>query len=113
MKLIPLFLVDTEGDDKVFVDRSHLYTGSHLLEDMSMALGIFDKAITGTESDPEGRAFPEEETEMMLKLHSYITENLFYIETLIHQFVVKGGLKVGTYKAKDNELIWEMEEENG
>lgn len=110
LKLIPIILIDTEGDDKVFVDRSHLYIGSHLLEDMAMALGVYDRRIASTEDDAEGYAFPDEDTQKMLDLHGYITKNLFYLESLIHQYVVKGGLEVGVYKAKDNELIWEKEQ---
>ena len=107
LKLIPVLLIDVEGDDLVAINRKHLFIGSHLMEDMAMALGIYDRAIKGTEDDPEGRAFNDEDTEHMLKLHKYIVDNLFYIESLIHQFAAKGGLQVGTYRCKDNELIWE------
>ena len=111
MKLIPIIFIQSEGDNKLVIDRTHLFeVGSHLLEDMAMALGIFDRAVKGTSDDPEGRAFSDEDTKYMLELHKYITDNLFYIESLIHQFVTKGGIKVGTYKCKDNELIWEYEE---
>jgi transcription termination factor NusB len=110
LKLIPIIFVQEEGDDKVIVDKKHTFAiGLHLMEDMAMALGIYDRAIKGTEDDPEGYAFNEEDTEYMLKLHRYVVDNIFYIESLIHQYVTKGGLEVGTYKAKDNELIWEKE----
>jgi len=109
LKLIPVIMIDVEGDDLITVNRKHLFIGSHLLEDMSMALGIFDRAIKGTEDDPDGRAFNDEDTEYMLGLHKYIVDNLYYIETLIHQYVTKGGIEVGVYKAKDNDLIWEKE----
>ena len=111
LKLIPIIYVQTKGDNELVIDRKHLFeVGSHLLEDMAMALGIIDRAVKGTEEDPEGRAFNNEDTEYMLGLHKYIVDNLYYIESLIHQYVVKGGLEVGTYKAKDNELIWSKEE---
>lgn len=110
IKLIPIIFIQSEGDNKLVIDRTHLFeVGSHLLEDMAMALGIIDRAVKGTSDDPEGRAFSDEDTKYMLDLHKYITDNLFYIESLIHQFVTKGGIKVGTYKCKDNELIWEYE----
>lgn len=111
LKLIPIIYLQVKGDNELVIDRKHIFeVGSHLLEDMAMALGIIDRAIKGTEEDPEGRAFNNEDTEYMLGLHKYIVDNLYYIESLIHQYVVKGGLEIGTYKAKDNELIWSKEE---
>jgi transcription termination factor NusB len=82
----------------------------HLMEDMAMALGIYDRAIKGTEDDPEGKAFSDEDTKYMLSLHKYVVDNLYELETLIHQYIVKGGLEAAVYKAKDNELLWEKEE---
>ena len=106
LKLIPTFYIQHEKDNLVFVDKEWLFGGTHLMEDMAMALGIYDRAIKGTEDDIEGKAFSEEDTEYMLNLHKYIKDNLYYIETLIHQFATKGGLTKGTYSCKDNELIW-------
>ena len=108
LKLIPIFFVQEKGDNDVTIDKTHMFNiGFHLLEDMAMALGIYDRAIEGTEDDPDGRAFNSEDTERMLNLHKYIVDNLYYIELLIHQYVTKGGISVGTYRAKDNELIFE------
>ena len=108
LALIPIIFVQEEGDDKIMIDKNHVFSiGMHLLEDMAMALNIYDRAIKGTEDDPEGKAFSEEDTKYMLDLHKYVTDNIYYIETLIHQFATKGGLQVGVYKCKDNELIWE------
>lgn len=112
LKVIPIIYLqeNVRGiDDKtITIDSNHLYNvGMHLLEDLSMALDIYDHAIKGTEDDPDGRAFNEEDTERMLSLHKYVVDNIYYLETLIHQYAVKGGLEVGVYKAKDNELIWE------
>lgn len=110
LKVIPIIYLQTKGDNEVVIDKTHVFSvGMHLMEDMAMALGIYDKAIKGTEDDPEGKAFPEEDTEYMLALHKYVVDNLYYIETLIHQYVTKGGLEVGIYKTKDNMLIWEKE----
>ena len=110
LKLIPIIFLQEEGDNKIVIDKTHMFSiGFSLMEDMAMALGIYDRAIKGTEDDPEGKAFSEEDTEYMLKLHQYIVDNLYYIETLIHQFVTKGGLEVGTYRCKDNEVIWTRE----
>lgn len=109
IKILPLLYIQTEGDDVVYVNRKWLLGGTHLLEDMSFALGMHDRYIKGTEEDPDGVAFSEEDTNMMMDLYNYVSENLFYIETLIHQFSVKGGISKGTYKCIDSELIWEKE----
>ena len=111
LKLIPIIFLQEEGDNKIVIDKTHMFSiGFSLMEDMAMALGIYDRAIKGTEEDPEGKAFSEEDTNYMLELHKYIVDNLYYIETIIHQYIVKGGLEVATYRAKDNELLWEKEE---
>jgi len=110
LKLLPIIYIQQKGDNEITIDKTHVFSiGMHLLEDISMALGIYDRAIKGTEDDPEGRAFNEEDTKYMLDIHKYITDNLYYIETLIHQYITKGGIEVGTYKAKDNELLWTRE----
>jgi len=111
LKVIPIIFlqekVGLDGSKEVNIDSNHLYSiGFGLIEDLAMALGIYDRAIKGTEDDPEGRAFSEEDTNYILSLHKYVSDNIYYIESLIHQFVVKGGLEVGVYKTKDNELIW-------
>lgn len=115
LKVIPIIYLQKEVDwdySTVFIRTDHVFCGAgfHLMEDMAMALGIYDRKIKGTEDDPEGCAFSEEDTEYMLKLHKYVVDNLQYIEMLIHQYVTKGGLQVGTYKAKDNMLIFEKSE---
>lgn len=106
IKLLRFVFLQEEGDNKVVVDKNIMFSlGSHLLEDMSMILGLQDKAIKGTEDDPNGRAFPDDVEKYMLDLHQYITDNLYYIISLVFQYVDK-GLTPGTYQCKDNELIW-------
>ena len=108
LKLIPFFFIQEFEDETVGVDTNiMLNMGSHLLEDMAIILGLESKALKNTQNDAEGRAFDDETEKYMLSLFVYIQENFYYIETLIHQFVIKGGLSEGTYKALDNELIWE------
>ena len=114
LKVIPIIYwqKNVEWDySEIIIRTDHIFSagGMHLLEDMAMALNIYDRKIKGTEDDPEGAAFNEEDTERMLTLHKYVVDNIQYIESLIHQYVTKGGLQVGTYKAKDNELIWTRE----
>lgn len=110
IKIIPMLFLQQDGDDVVFYSRKWLLGGTHILEDIALCLGISDRCIKGTEDDPDGRAFNEEDTDRMIKLKDYVSENLFYIESLIHQYVTKGGITVGTYACKDNELIWYRED---
>ena len=76
---------------------------------MSMILGLRDKMIPNTQNDADGMAFDDETESYMKGLYDYLVDNLYDIETLIHQFVVNGGLSVGTYVCKDNEMLWERE----
>ena len=111
LKLIPFFFVQEFDDEKVGVDKNIMFNmGSHLLEDMAIILGLENKAIKNTQFDAEGRAFDEETEKYMLSLYDFFNENFYFIETLIHQFVIQGGLTEGIYTALDNELIWKKEE---
>lgn len=112
LKLIQMiFINNNEDEETVSINKDHMYSlGSHLLEDISYVLGMRDRAIKGTEEDPDGCAFSDEDEKYMLEIHQYIVDNLYYIETLIHQFVTNGGISEGTYKAQDNDLIWSKEE---
>ncbi len=118
LQLIPNFALmnwnfkqayEEEGSDTVCLDMNGLYGGSYVFEDMSRILGIYDHHIEGTEEDPLGVQFPKEDEDMMWEMHGYIVENLLNIEEIIHQFCVKGGVKPGTYTAKNNEHIWQFE----
>lgn len=108
IKLIPFFFIQEFGDNEIGVTKEQLFNiGSHLLEDMATILGLTDKAIPNTNYDADGRAFDDKTEKYMLDLYNYIVDNLYYIELIIHQFVIKGGITAGTYKALDNELFWE------
>jgi hypothetical protein len=112
LKLIPFFFIQELDDDKIGVDKNIMFNmGSHLLEDMAIILGLEHKAIKNSQFDAEGRAFDDETEKYMLSLYDFFNDNFYFIETLIHQYIIKGGLKVGTYIAFDNELIWKMEGE--
>ena len=50
---------------------------STLLEDVSLILGLRDKAIPNTEFDANGRAFPEDVTKYMFDIYYYILYILF------------------------------------
>ena len=107
LDIIPMLYIQTDGDDMVGINRKWLLGGTHLLEDVALVTGKADQFIKGTEEDPEGRAYPEDLEQQMLELYNYVADNLYYIESLVHQFAVKGGLTEGIYKAKDSDLIWE------
>lgn len=106
LKLIPAFFIQEPDENTISISKKWLFGGSNLLEDLSYILGA--KPIKGTEEDSDGKAFSDEDTDHMLELANYIKDNLYYIETLIHQFATKGGIKEGEYKCKDNEAIWEF-----
>lgn len=110
LKLLPFILFDEVSDIDVVITKSHLFNlGNHLLEDIATILGRLDEAIPYTNEDAEGRAFSDEFEAYMLSLYEYIKDNLYDIEILIHQFIVKGGLSEGIYKCKDNDMIWTKE----
>lgn len=88
------------------IDMNSIYGGSFLLEDISFMIGVYDKRKKDSEENPMGPEFDDDLTDYMFTLHEYIIDNLPYIEDLVHQFSVKGGLSVGTYKCKDYERIW-------
>jgi hypothetical protein len=111
LKLIPFFYIQEFDDSKVGVDKQILFNlGSHLMEDMAMILGKMDHAIPNTAEDGDGRAFDDETTDYMLEIFNYLSENIVYIESLVHQYACMGGLKAATYKCLTNEMIWSEED---
>lgn len=109
LKLIPFVLLEDDDND-VKISKTLVFDiQSSVLDDISLILGIRDRAIPNTENDAEGRAFSEEDEKYMLDLYHDIVDNLYFWETLIHQFVCRGGISKGVYKCLDNELIWEKE----
>ena len=111
IKLISLISFnEDEKNDTLFIDKSDPYELSGRLQDIAFALGYKDKAISGTEEDPEGAAFPDDIEEHLLDVHHYIVNNLYFIETLIHQFAFNGGITPGTYMCIDTEGIWKKED---
>lgn len=107
LKLIPFILIKDNNDENLEIDKTvMLMIQSTLVEDVSMILGLRDKAIPNTEFNANGRAFPEEITKYIFDIYNYVKENLYYIETLIHQFVIIGGITEGIYEADSKELWW-------
>lgn len=110
LKLIPFFFIQEMNDNEVSVSKEHMFNlGSHLLEDMATVLGLLDKAIPNTSDNPDGRAFEDDAEKYMLDIYHYLSDNLYYIETIIHQYAPLGGLHVGTYRASLTDLIWTFE----
>ena len=93
------------------IDMYSLYGGNFVLEDISYILGLYDQHLQDTEEDYDGPKFPKEVEDYMLGLHDFIVENLDKIEEILHQMILKGGIKPGTYKCKDWQRIWEFVEE--
>lgn len=93
------------------IDMNSLYGGDFVLEDVAYILGKYDQVIPDTEEDAEGPRFPEELEKYMLDLHQFIVDNLDNIEEILHQMILQGGIKPGTYKCKDWQHIWQYVEE--
>lgn len=110
IKMLQYIAIEDIDDDYVGVlKEAPFYSKTTVLEDMSMYLGIRDNSIEGTENDAEGRAFSEKDTDYMLGIYDYLVENIHDIETLIHQFVGKGGITPGTYISSNYSDIWKKE----
>ena len=111
IKLISLIrFEEDEENNTLFIDIDSPYELSGRLQDLALVLGYKDKAIPGTEEDPEGAAFPDDVEDHLLEVHHYVTKNLYYIETIVHQLAFKGGITPGTYKCIDTEGIWSKED---
>lgn len=110
LKLVRFFNIEDKDDDILAINKKVMLTmQTHLLDDVAMILGLKDKAIKGTEEDPDGAAYPDEEEKYMLDTYKYVSDNIYYIESLLHQNVLT-GIQPGHYKAKDSELVWEKVE---
>ena len=110
LKLINLIrFEDDYKNNKVSIDKINPYILSGKLEDIAFALGLSHLAIPNTEGDENGASFPDETEEYMLGVHHYILDNIYDIEVLIHQMVLKGGITPGTYKCIDTEEIWQRD----
>lgn len=110
IKMLQYIAIEDIDDDYVGVlKEAPFYSKTTVLEDMSMYLGIRGNSIEGTENDAEGRAFSEKDTDYMLGIYDYLVENIHDIETLIHQFVGKGGITPGTYISSNYADIWKKE----
>lgn len=106
LKLITYLNYQYIDNDYCGLDKYSLYGGTFVMEDVALAIGKLDQAIEGTENDYNGRKFSKELEDYMWELHLYIWEHLELIESLVHQFIVRGGLTPGKYTCIDYEKIW-------
>ena len=87
----------------IVVDSDSLLFSSRLMSDMALLLGYKDKEIL----NPDGTvSYPKEIESTMMETFSYIKDNLYSIECIIHQFSAKGGISEGTYIARDDDMIF-------
>lgn len=108
LKLVKFLNIEDNDDDVLTINKKVMLTmQTHLLDDVAMILGLRDKAIRNTEEDADGAAYPDDVEKYMLDTYKYVSDNLYLIETLLHQKVME-GVKPGTYMCKDNELVWTM-----
>lgn len=79
------------------IEKTSVYGGSDLLEDVSMAIGCYELRDKDSDESPNGILFDEDLENKMYTLHEFVMDNLVNIETLIHYWSNKGGLTPGTY----------------
>lgn len=112
LKLLQFMRIDDSQDNKLIIYKDvMLVMQSHMLDDTAMALGLYDKRIKGSEDNEYGAAYPDDIEKRLRDTYFYVSKNLYYIETLLHQYAMK-GLKPGHYKCKDNEMIWAFVDED-
>ncbi len=105
LKLVKFFELDDDGFKVGIPENGMLRIKNSVLDDTALILGYKDKAISGTTEDAEGAAYPDEVEKYLIDTYNYVKDNLFYIESLLHQRVFE-GIQPGEYKARDYELIW-------
>lgn len=106
LKLVRFFNIENNDDDFLKINKKVMLTmQTHILDDVAMILGLRDKAIKNTEEDADGAAYPDDVEKYMIDTYNYVSENMYLIESLLHQHVLD-GIKPGEYTCKDNELVW-------
>lgn len=96
--------------DSVYgLDNFNLWGGTYIWEQMAYILGIYDHVIKGTEEDPTGPKFPEEDMEHMKDLDAFIITHLNHIFQILLQFCTEGIQPGVTYWCYDYENIWHKE----
>ncbi len=111
LKLVRFFNIENENDDFLSINKKTMLTmKTHLLDDVSLILGLRDKAIKNRTEDADGMAFPDEDEKYMLDTYNYVSEHMFEIETLLHQMCME-GVKPGHYRCSDKDMLWSFVDE--
>lgn len=92
--------------DRYGVDVFSLWGGDYVYEDMAYLLGYENRVIRESQNDPFGPAYESDVQNYLEKLVNDFVEHLTEYEDILHQFCDKGGLKVGKYTKKANEVYW-------
>ena len=109
LKLVRFLNIEDKDDDVLTINKKVMLTmQTHILDDVAMILGLKDKAIKGTEEDAVGAAYPDDVEKYMLDTYHYVSDNLYLIESLLHQHVLD-GIKPTKYRCKDSDMVWEEE----
>lgn len=111
LKLVSFFLIEEDENNLIINKKIMLTEQSHLLDDVSLILGLRDKMITNTAEDADGMAFPDDVEQYMVDTYEYVSQNIYWIELLIHQFILKGGVTPGVYSCDTRVKIFEKLEE--
>lgn len=101
------FIID---DYHIGYDSVNPYGGDHLIEDIAMILGHWEKAIPDTERDYDGRKFGLELEQELYELHMYLMDNFKFILSILGQYVDK-CITEGEYTAIDTILDWTFKPE--
>ena len=107
LKLVKFLNIEDVNDDYLTINKNTILTmQTHILDDVALILGLRDKAIKNTEEDADGAAYPNDVEKYMLDTYRYVQDNLYLIETLLHQNVTEGIKPNTEYVCKDNEMVW-------
>ena len=111
LKLVRFLNIEDKDDDVLTINKKVMLTmQTHILDDVAMILGLKDKAIKNTTEDADGAAYPDDVEKYLLDTYHYVSDNMFLIESLLHQRVME-GIQPGEYVCKDNEMVWTKKDE--
>lgn len=109
IKLISRFRINEFSSTRVGLDYYDLYGGGFLINDMALILGCEVNQIVDN-IDSNGYEYDKETEKRLTEMSEYIDKNIVYIEEIVHQFSIKGGLKPGKYVCDEAIHIWEFKE---
>lgn len=107
LELIPHLFLNELDEGEYSIKRDYLFGGDIAIEEIAKILGYYDKACPNTYECAEGPSFSEELTNEMIEYYNFFKENLYYIMLMILQYSTKGGIKIGKYRARRDDLIFE------